>query len=108
MPNGHETLLSWGDVVSQLVPVVQTVVAVALTYVSKLLRDVRNELSALDRRLARLEVRSEELEKRIDLRIGEGQKRMFEQVQELRREQDALQHRMERMTELRTRGRREE
>jgi len=71
---------------SALLPLVQTVVAVILGIISKLLRDIRNKLFLLDLRMAQTEVFQRELEKRL-----------VDAVHDIRREQDILRSQMDRM-----------
>jgi hypothetical protein len=70
---------SLSELLSGLLPIVQTVVALILGVISKLLRDIRNELLSLDKRLAQTEVFQRELEKRL-----------VDSVHDIRREQDIL------------------
>lgn len=79
--------LTLADVTGVVLPILQTIVALVLGVISKLLRDIRNELLSMDRRLARTEVIQAELEKRI-----------VEQVHTIQREQDMITRRLERMT----------
>ena len=64
------------ELVGTIMALVQTGIALVLGYVAKLLRDIRDELLALDRRLSRTEVKMEDHEKLWTTMLADMQRRI--------------------------------
>ena len=99
-PNESGSIL---DVIPQLIPILQTLIVISLTYVSKLLKDVRNEISHLSKRIERLDILYTELEKRHAQKGDDLDRRFTEAVHEIKNEQIILRDKIDRVSERATR-----